>query len=79
MIIIITLKLLSQLMNLTLEIKQSEDARKIRGNILMKKGDIIRSERARMGGDWAVCCLLLTRKIRDVVRWNFMSHFHKCL
>ena len=23
-----------------------------------------------MGGDWAVCCVLLTRKIRDVVRWN---------
>ena len=33
---------------------------------------MIRSERARMGGDWAVCCLLLTRQIRDVVRWNFM-------
>merc|ERR1719237_156831 len=28
----------------------------------------IRSERARMGGDWAVCCVLQTRKIRDVVR-----------
>ena len=31
-----------------------------------------RSERARMGGDWVVCCLLLTRKIRDVVRWIFI-------
>ena len=30
----------------------------------------IRQERARMGGDWAVCCVLLTRKIRDIVRWN---------
>ena len=28
----------------------------------------IRQERARMGGDWAVCCVLLTRKIRDIVR-----------
>jgi len=28
----------------------------------------IRSERARLGGDWAVCSILLTRKIRDVVR-----------
>jgi gluconate kinase len=28
----------------------------------------IRSERARMGGDWAVCCVLLTRRIRDIVR-----------
>ena len=36
-----------------------------------------RSERARMGGDWVVCCLLLTRKIRDVVRWNF-TPTHKC-
>ena len=28
----------------------------------------IRQERARMGGDWVVCSMLLTRKIRDVVR-----------
>ena len=35
--------------------------------------DAIRSERARMGGDWAVCCVLLTRRIRDVVRWSFCS------
>ena len=28
----------------------------------------IRRERARMGGDWVVSSLLLTRKIRDVVR-----------
>jgi hypothetical protein len=28
----------------------------------------IRRERARMGGDWAVCGVLLTRRIRDVVR-----------
>ena len=28
----------------------------------------IRQERARMGGDWVVCSLLPTRKVRDVVR-----------
>jgi len=28
----------------------------------------IKRERARMGGDWAVCCVLLTREIRDIVR-----------
>ena len=33
---------------------------------------MIRSERLRMGGDWAVCSFLLNRKIRDVVRWCFM-------
>ena len=33
---------------------------------------MIRSERLRMGGGWAVCSFLLNRKIRDVVRWNFM-------
>ena len=44
----------------------------------MQYDDNIRSERARMGGDWAVCCVLLTRKIRDVVRWNFMLKNLKC-
>ena len=39
--------------------------------------DATRSERARMGGDWAVCCVLLTRRIRDVVRWSFLFR-HKC-
>ena len=34
-----------------------------------KKMCDIRSERARLGGDWAVCSILLTRKIREVVRW----------
>ena len=38
---------------------------------------MIRSERARMGGDWAVCSILLTRKIRDIVRWNFLSSCNK--
>ena len=33
---------------------------------------MIRSERLRMGGDWAVCSFLLNRKIRDVVRWDSM-------
>ena len=33
---------------------------------------MIRSERLRMGGDWAVCSFLLNRKIRDVVRWYSM-------
>ena len=28
----------------------------------------IRRERERMGGDWAVCCVLLSREIRDIVR-----------
>jgi len=36
----------------------------------------IRSERARMGGDWAVCCVLLTRKIRDVVREELGEDLH---
>ena len=36
----------------------------------------IRSERARMGGDWAVCCTLLTRKIRDVVREELGEELH---
>merc|ERR1712179_735348 len=30
--------------------------------------DDIKKERERMGGDWAICCVLLTRKIRDIVR-----------
>ena len=38
-----------------------------------------RSERARLGGDWAVCSILLTRKIRDVVRWNFLSSCNKVI
>ena len=37
----------------------------------------LRSERARMGGDWAVCSILLTRKIRDVVRWDFVLFYNK--
>ena len=45
----------------------------MKGKILTKK-NMVRCERARMGGDWAVCCLLLTRKIRDVVRWHAMIH-----
>jgi len=36
----------------------------------------IRSERARMGGDWAVCCLLLTKRIRDVVREELGEELH---
>ena len=32
-----------------------------------------RSERARLGGDWAVSSILLTRKIRDVVRWDLRT------
>ena len=28
-----------------------------------------------MGGDWAICSILLTRKIRDVVRWNSMIQY----
>ena len=35
--------------------------------------DAIRSERARLGGDWAVSSILLTRKIRDVVRWDLRT------
>jgi hypothetical protein len=36
----------------------------------------IRSERARMGGDWAVCCVLATRRIRDIVRcWPDLKNF----
>ena len=45
----------------------------MKGKILTKK-NMVRCERARMGGDWAVCCLLLTRRIRDVVRWHSMIH-----
>ena len=29
----------------------------------------IRRERARLGGDWAVCRALFTRESRDIVRW----------
>merc|ERR550517_976559 len=36
----------------------------------------IRSERARMGGDWAVCSILLTRKIRAVVREELGEDLH---
>merc|ERR1711971_413712 len=36
----------------------------------------IRSERSRMGGDWAVCSILLTRKIRDVVREELGEELH---
>ena len=28
----------------------------------------IKKERSRIGGDWAVCCVLHTRKIREIVR-----------
>ena len=28
----------------------------------------IKRERARIGGDWAICCVLHTKKIREVVR-----------
>merc|ERR1712109_1887 len=36
----------------------------------------IRSERSRMGGDWAVCCVLMNRKIRDVVRRELGEELH---
>jgi len=36
----------------------------------------IRSERARLGGDWAVCSILLTRKIREVVRDELGEELH---
>ena len=43
------------------------DYQVIEDGVRMICGDI-KNERARIGGDWAVCCVLHTRKIREVVR-----------
>jgi len=44
-------------------------------NILLEEGykamcDNIKKERMRLGGDWAICCILLTKKLRDLVRYE---------
>ena len=36
--------------------------------------DILR-ERARLGGDWVVCGVLPSRRIRDLVRWIIVGRY----